>query len=72
MSIYRREGQRAFTEFATALAEEQAAAHELAQCAKIDAYHLVAQDVCKRLAAAHEKTAAAFEKIECFRKTGAE
>ncbi|MRX08495.1 hypothetical protein GJ697_11665 [Pseudoduganella sp. FT25W] len=71
MSIYHREGQRAFTEFAAALAEEQAAAHELAQCAKIDAYHLVAQDVFKRLTAAHAKTTAAFEQIECFRVNGA-
>ncbi|SHN25329.1 hypothetical protein SAMN05192549_106200 [Duganella sacchari] len=70
MSVYRREGQRAFAEFASALAEEHAAAHELAQCAKIDAYNLVARDVFTRLVAAHDKTSAAFARIECFRISG--
>ena len=67
MPIYRPEGQLALTEFAAALAEEHAVAHELAQCAKIEVYSLVAVDLFDRLTAAHASTLAAFKKIEEFK-----
>lgn len=67
MPTYRPEGQLALTEFAAALAAEHAVAHELAQCAKIDAYHLLASELFDRLAAAHEVTLAAFDKIATFK-----
>lgn len=67
MSTYRPEGQLAYTEFAAALAEEHAVAHELAQCAKIEVYNLVASDLFDRLTAAHASTQAAFKKIEGFK-----
>ena len=68
MSIYRSEGLLAYCEFETALAEEHAVAHELAQCAKIDVYHLLANDLFERITAAHAKTLAAYKKIECFKQ----
>ena len=67
MSIYRSEGLAAFREFEAALAEEHAIAHELSQCAKIDAYHLLAADLCERVTAARAKSAEAFKQVECFR-----
>lgn len=68
MPIYRPEGLRAYTEFEAALAEEHAVAHELAQCAKIEFYGLVASDLFERVAIAHEKMLAAFRAIECFKQ----
>lgn len=68
MSIYRAEGLRAYCEFEMALAEEHAAVHELAQCAKIEAYHLLASDLFNRVVAAHAKTMAAYKQIECFKQ----
>ena len=67
MSIYRSEGLAAFREFAAALAEEHAVAHELSQCAKIEVYSLLAADLYARIKTAHKKTTDAFTKIECFR-----
>lgn len=67
MPTYRPEGRIAFTEFAAALAEEHVVAHELAQCAKIDAYHLLASDLFDRLLCARAATLAAFEKVESFK-----
>ena len=68
MPIYRPEGQLEYTDLATALAEEHAAVHELAQCAKIEVYHLVAGELFERVTAAHAKTLAAFKKIESFKQ----
>jgi hypothetical protein len=68
MPIYGPEGQSEYTDFATALGEEHAAAHELAQCAKIEVYHLLAGELFERLTAAHAKTLAAFKKIETFKQ----
>jgi hypothetical protein len=68
MSIYRPEGLRAYFDFETALAEEHAAVHELAQCAKIEVYHLLAKDLFDRVSAAHAKTQAAYKQIECFKQ----
>lgn len=68
MPIYRSEGLRAYTEFEAALAEEHAVVHELAQCAKIDVYNLVASDLFDRVAIAHEKMLAAYKSIECFKQ----
>jgi hypothetical protein len=39
----------------------------LAQCAKIDAYHLLASDLFDRLLSARAATLAAFEKVESFK-----
>lgn len=66
MSIYRQEGLAAYREFAAALAEEQAVAHELSECAKIEVYHLLARDLFERMALAHAKTAEAFARVQCF------
>lgn len=68
MPTYGPEGQPALTEFAAALAAEHAVAHELAQCAKIEVYDLLASELFDRLAAAHAFTQAAFKKIERFVK----
>lgn len=68
MSIYRSEGLLAYYEFETALAEEHAVVHELAQCAKIEVYHLLASDLFDRVTTAHAKTQAAYKKIECFKQ----
>jgi hypothetical protein len=68
MSIYRSEGMRAYVKFETALAEEHAVVHELAQCAKIEAYSLLANDLFDRVTAAHVKTMAAYKEIECFKQ----
>jgi hypothetical protein len=68
MPIYGPEGQPEFTNLATALAEEHAAVHELAQCAKIEVYHLLAGELFERVTAAHAKTLAAFKKIESFKQ----
>ncbi|MYM34433.1 hypothetical protein GTP44_07895 [Duganella sp. FT50W] len=68
MSIYRSEGLRAYCEFEKALAEEHAVVHELAQCAKIEAYHLLASDLFDRVTVAHAKTIAAYKQIECFKQ----
>jgi len=68
MPIYRSEGLRAYTEFEVALAEEHAVVHELAQCAKIEVYNLVASDLFDRVTIAHEKMLAAYQLIERFRQ----
>lgn len=68
MPIYRAEGLRAYAEFEAALAEEHEVVHELAQCAKIDAYNLVASDIFERVRIAHEKMLATYETIESFKQ----
>ncbi len=68
MPIYRSEGLRAYAEFEAALAEEHEVVHELAQCAKIEVYSLVARDLYDRVKVAHEKMLAAYETIECFKQ----
>lgn len=67
MPIYRQEGLAAFRDYAAALAEEQAVAYELSQCAKIDVYPLLAQELFDRMVAAHTKTAEAFTLVQCFK-----
>lgn len=67
MSIYRPEGRTAYRDFAIALAEEQVVAYELSQCVKVDVYSLMAQELFSRMTAAHAKTAAAFEAVQCFK-----
>lgn len=67
MSIYRPEGLEAFRNYEAALAEEHAMAHELAQCAKIDVYNLLAADLFDRVTAARAKSATAFKVVEGFK-----
>jgi len=67
MSTYRPEGLEAFRAYAAALAEEHATAHELAQCAKIDVYNLLAADLFDRVTAARAKSAAAFKTVEGYK-----
>ncbi|WBS00087.1 hypothetical protein OU994_17335 [Pseudoduganella sp. SL102] len=66
MQIYRSNGQSAFHAYAIAAAEEHAVAHELAQCSKIDVYHLLARELFERVNAARAKTNAAFGKLKEF------
>jgi hypothetical protein len=66
MKIYRSDGQSAFRDYATAAAEEYAVAHELAQCSKIDVYHLLAKELFERVNAARAKTIAAFGILKEF------
>jgi len=67
MYIYRPEGGIAYRDFAVALAEEQEVAYELSQCVKVEVYSLMAQELFDRMAAAHAKTVAAFEAMQCFK-----
>ncbi len=67
MSIYRAEGLEAFRDYEAALAEEHAMAHELAQCAKIEVYNLLAADLFERVTAARARTLAAFKLVESFK-----
>ncbi|GGX80647.1 hypothetical protein GJV26_23180 [Massilia dura] len=66
MEIYRAEGVEIYRAYAKAAAEEHAIAHELAQCAKIDVYHLLASDLFIRVAAARSNTVAAFARLKEF------
>lgn len=67
MSIYRADGLEAFRDYEAALAEEHAMAHELAQCAKIEVYNLLAADLFERVTAARARTQAAFKLVESFK-----
>lgn len=67
MNVYKPEGLAAFRAYATAAAEEHAIAHELAQCAKLDVYELLAVDLFGRVMAARAKCAAAFAMIEQYK-----
>lgn len=67
MTTYRPEGLDAFRAYEAAAGEEHAMAHELAQCAKIDVYHLLATDLFERVTAARSKTLAAFKVVEKFK-----
>lgn len=66
MKIYRAEGIAAYAAYAKAAGEEYAIAHELAQCAKVEVYHLLAAELFIRLAAARQAAAAAFDKLQSF------
>lgn len=66
MKTYRSDGQSAFRDYATAAAEEYAVAHELAQCAKVEVYHLLATELFQRVNAARVKTVAAFAILKQF------
>lgn len=66
MNIYRAEGLAAYAEYAKAAGEEYAAAHELAQCAKIEVYHLLAEELYIRVKEARRAAAAAFEQLQRF------
>jgi hypothetical protein len=66
MKIYRAEGLDAFTNYEKAAAEEYAVAHELAQCAKVEVYELLAVDLFQRVKESRLKTAIAFEKLKNF------
>lgn len=68
MNIYRAEGLPAFRAYAAAVAEEHEVAHELAQCAKIEAYRLLAVDLFARVSEARAKTIAAFKAVEAFKQ----
>ena len=67
MEFYRSEGLAAFQGYENAAAEEHQLAHELAQCAKIDVYSLIAVDLFNRVNAARLKTIAAFRLVESFK-----
>lgn len=67
MFKYLPDGIDAFRAYEGALAEEYEAAHELAQCAKIDVYSLLAVDLFERVAAARLKTLEAFNLVEKFK-----
>jgi hypothetical protein len=71
MQMYRPEGLSAFRLYAAAVAEEHQAAHELAECAKIEVYHLIAAGLFTKVNEAHSKSIAAFKTIETFKKTSA-
>jgi len=66
MKTYRSNGQSAFRDYATAAAEEYAVAHELAQCAKVEVYHLLATELFQRVNAARAKTLTAFAQLKQF------
>lgn len=68
MPIYRSEGLLAFREYEAALAEEHAIIHELAECAKVEVYRLLADDLFDRATIAHARTVAAYGIIECFKQ----
>lgn len=67
MHTYSPEGIDAFRAYAIAAAEEYEMAHELAQCAKIEKYSLLAVDLFARVNAARSKTIAAFKTVERFK-----
>lgn len=67
MQIYNPDGIEAFRAYAAAVAEEHAMAHELAQCAKIEKYGLLAVDLFARVNAARTNTLAAFKAVERFK-----
>jgi hypothetical protein len=67
MQTYNPEGIEAFRAYAAAAAEEHAMAHELAQCAKIEKYGLLAAELFTRVNAARANTIAAFKAVERFK-----
>lgn len=67
MHTYSPDGIEAFRAYAVAAAEEHQMAHELAQCAKIEKYALLAVDLFARVNAARAKTLAAFKTVERFK-----
>lgn len=67
MHTYSPDGIEAFRAYAAAAAEEHEMAHELAQCAKIEKYGLLAADLFARVNAARTKTLAAFMAVERFK-----
>jgi hypothetical protein len=67
MHTYTPDGIEAFRAYAVAAAEEHAMAHELAQCAKIEKYGLLAVDLFTRVNAARANTLAAFKAVERFK-----
>ncbi|MHA4871122.1 hypothetical protein ACXZ1M_25885 [Duganella sp. PWIR1] len=67
MQTYSPDGIDAFRAYAMAAAEEHETAHELAQCAKIEKYGLLAADLFDRVNAARSKTLAAFKAVERFK-----
>lgn len=67
MNTYRPEGLDAFRAYEAAVGEEHAMAHELAQCAKIDVYNLIAPGIFERVGLARTKTLAAFKMVEKFK-----
>lgn len=67
MHTYNSERIEAFRAYAIAAAEEYEMAHELAQCAKIEKYSLLAIDLFTRVNAARSKTNAAFKTVERFK-----
>jgi hypothetical protein len=67
MQTYSPDGIEAFRAYTIAAAEEHEMAHELAQCAKIEKYGLLAVDLFARVNAAHAKTLAAFKAVERFK-----
>jgi hypothetical protein len=69
MEIYRAEGVELYRAYAKAAAEEHAIAHELAQCAKIEVYHLLAGDLFARVAEARANTVSAFALLKRFEST---
>ncbi len=69
MEMYRAEGLEIFRAYAKAAAEEHAIAHELAQCAKIEVYHLLAAELFIRVAEARSNTSAAFAMLKKFEST---
>lgn len=68
MSSYRPDGFIVFGELAAALAEEQAIAHELAHCAKVDVYHQLAANIYDRLEAARAKTQIVYDRVAQFKR----
>lgn len=66
MTTYNAQGIAAFQAYAAALSEEHAVAHELAQCAKIEHYHLLAGDLFTRLNSARASSATAFQLLQSF------
>lgn len=69
MQTYRAEGITVFRAYASAVAEEHEVAHELAECAKIEVYQLIAAGLFTRVNEARAKTIAAFRAIEAFKQS---
>lgn len=67
MTTYRPEGLEAFRAYEAAAAEEHAVAHELAQCAKIDVYHMLAAELFEKVSTARSNTLMAFKLVEKFK-----
>lgn len=66
MKIYRAEGIESYIKYAEAISAEHTAAHELAECCKVEVYSLLAVDLFTRVKQARQATAEAYENLSRF------